>query len=333
MKIYPFISVIIPVFNRPSQLDKCIDSLCGQSYPKEKIEILVVDDGSTAPLNQNSFPSQVRLIRQEHLGDTAARNLGAAYAKGDFLFFTDSDCVIAPDTLVRLYEAMEEKGAAAARGAYRNKSRRLVARFVQMDFEYRQAMLANSRAVDLLDTACTLIRRDVFFSVGGFNPSIRVCGDVAISYELSQKGYKLLFAPEAVVYHQHSDNILAYLRNKCRKGIWRSRVFRLYPNKLMRDSYTPQSLKLQCMSAMALIFLSLSIPILSHKELILYALLISTISFLLSSAPFMVFAFRRDRTIGALSFFFLFVRALSLMYGFIFSLFDFSWKKDEKQTP
>lgn len=331
----PLISVIIPVFNRHYQLLRCIKSLHQQEYPKDKIEILVVDDGSTVAIKQTLLPSGVRLIRQSHQGDTAARNLGAAYAKGDLFFFTDSDCVLLPDTLKELYDALKENDASAARGAYLNKSCKLVARFVQVDFEYRQKMLINSPVVDLLDTACTLIRRYAFFDVGGFNPLIKVCADVALSYALKQKEYGLLFVPAAVVYHQHSDSILTYLRNKCRKGIWRARVFQLYPKKLINDSYTPQSLKLQCLTVIILFFLCVLAIIMPYKNIILFFILTSVMLFFFSSLPFMTFAFKHDKMVSLLSSFFLFLRALSVTCGVLFSLFDFSmekqkWKKTMK---
>ena len=329
MNKYPLISIIIPVFNRYVQLLRCIKSLQRQRYPKDKIEILVIDDGSSPALKQTLLPPGVGLIRQIHQGDTAARNLGAAYAKGDLFFFTDSDCIVLPSALRKLYETLKKNDASAARGAYLNKSYKLVARFVQLDFEYRQEMLANSREVDLLDTACTLVRRNAFLAIGGFNPVIKVCGDVAFSYALRQKGYKLVFVPEARVYHQHSDSILSYLRNKCRKGIWRARVFQLYPKKLIHDSYTPQSLKLQCLIVIILSFLTILLLILPYKKIISFFMLTFLISFLFSCLPFMIFTFRRDKVIGLLNPCFIFLRALALLSGSMFSLFSFSWDKQK----
>ena len=100
---HPTFSIIIPTYQRPTQLAVCLRSLTGLNYPRERFEVIVVDDGSTTPLDavvasvRDSL--NVMLTRQDNGGPAAARNTGAARARGTFLAFTDDDCTPTPDWL------------------------------------------------------------------------------------------------------------------------------------------------------------------------------------------------------------------------------------------
>ena len=90
----PFISVIIPVWNSPDLLAKCLAALAVQSYPRERYEVLVVDNGSTdstAAVARN-YPF-VTLLSEPVPGAYRARNRGLAAARGEYVAFTDADCI------------------------------------------------------------------------------------------------------------------------------------------------------------------------------------------------------------------------------------------------
>ena len=102
----PLFSIVIPTYNRPKQLALCLKAIDGLTYPRDRFEVIVVDDGSHAPLDSfvesisNRMP--VRLITQSNSGPAIARNRGAAEALGDFLAFTDDDCAPSPSWLEAL---------------------------------------------------------------------------------------------------------------------------------------------------------------------------------------------------------------------------------------
>jgi glycosyltransferase involved in cell wall biosynthesis len=89
MKKTPLVSVIIPVYNEEKYLDFCLSSLSNQSYPKK--EIIIVDDGSTDKGLEICQKFNVQILRQEHQGPGAARNLGVAHAKGEIIVLADAD--------------------------------------------------------------------------------------------------------------------------------------------------------------------------------------------------------------------------------------------------
>ena len=103
MTVKPFFSIIIPTYNRPERLANCLSAIAKLDYPRDRFEVIVVDDGSKTPLDSVVTPLQdkidVKLFRQANAGPAAARNRGASEAKGEFLTFTDDDCQPLPDWL------------------------------------------------------------------------------------------------------------------------------------------------------------------------------------------------------------------------------------------
>lgn len=92
----PHFSVVVPTYERPAQLAACIEALARLDYPRERFEVLIVDDGSaSAPLElveRFRGALDVKLFEQENRGPAAARNFGARHARREFLAFTDDDC-------------------------------------------------------------------------------------------------------------------------------------------------------------------------------------------------------------------------------------------------
>ena len=117
-------SVIVPTYARPRSLARLLDSLAAQRMPDpaSRFEIIVVDDGSPDAVRprEEGFPSGARLLRQENRGPAAARNRGAAEARGALLAFVDDDCTLEPDWLAALLLAHRAHPDALLGGATRN---------------------------------------------------------------------------------------------------------------------------------------------------------------------------------------------------------------------
>ncbi len=97
------ISVIIPTLSRPGLLTQCLEALARQTYPRERFEVIVADDGSPEPVigvvDAFRHRLDVTYLQLPHAGPGAARNAGAAPARGDLLAFTDDDCEPEPGWL------------------------------------------------------------------------------------------------------------------------------------------------------------------------------------------------------------------------------------------
>src|SRR4051794_25606038 len=98
MCTYPAVSVVIPTYNRGPFLERTIRSLVGQSYPADKLEVIVVDDGSMDGTGQilercQETSACLRVLRQAKHGPATARNLGIQQSHGEIILFMDDDCV------------------------------------------------------------------------------------------------------------------------------------------------------------------------------------------------------------------------------------------------
>jgi glycosyltransferase involved in cell wall biosynthesis len=255
------VSVIIPVYNGLSTIGACLAALRAQDGFEHPFEIILVDDastdGTTALIERfmrTPSPSNasLRLLRQStNRGPAAARNIGAVAATGEILLFTDADCEPERDWVAQMTAPLRAPHVAAVKGAYRTKQPELVARFAQAEFESRYRLLAQFEYVDVVFTYSAAIRATVFREVGGFDTGFPVPDneDTDLSWKIVGAGHKIVFNPRAIVYHQHPDTLRSYLRKKYSRAYWRACVYRRFPGKAVKDSYTPQSLKFQILLA------------------------------------------------------------------------------------
>lgn len=314
------VSVIIPAYNCEKTIGQCLKALAQQSYPPDSYEVIVVDDGSADKTASVIKDHPVKYIHQENQGPAAARNNGAVHANGSIILFTDSDCIPDVDWISRMVASFDEPEVMAVKGAYRTMQKPLVARFAQVEFEERFKMLKKAESIDMVDTYSAGFRRDVFMDMGGFDTSFPVANneDTELAYRMAARDYKMVFNPGAIVYHlNHPDSIARYARLKFWRGYWRMVVYKRFPGKMLKDTYTPKTLKLQVL--FLYLTLGLCLPAV-FLNLLLYPLALSLIVFVLLTLPFTAFALKRDFGVGLLSPLLLLIRAASLGAGMIWSV-------------
>jgi cellulose synthase/poly-beta-1,6-N-acetylglucosamine synthase-like glycosyltransferase len=202
------------------------------------------------------------------------------------------------------------------KGVYRTRQSALVARFVQIEYEDRYRIMASLPCIDFIDTYSAGFRRDRFLEMTGYDTSFPVaCAeDIELSYRMSARGWKMVFAPAAIVYHTHPDTLSRYLKKKYKFAFWRVLAVRKNPGKALKDSHTPQLMKFQLLFAPALFFAAafdLSVrPPVPASALVLAAFLVSTL-------PFVLRATRKDPLVGLLSPALLAARACAQVLGVI----------------
>jgi GT2 family glycosyltransferase len=235
------------VRDQARHLAACLDGVARASLGTTVCEVVVVDDGSHDDSGAVAGRHGARVVRIEGRGPAAARNAGARVARGEALIFLDADCVPEPECFVSLLASLADPCVSGVRGAYASDQRALVARFVQLELEEKQARLAASSEIAVVDTVCAAYRRSVFAASGGFDerfvaPSVE---DVELSFRLAAQGHRLVFAPGARVRHQHATDLATYLRRKLRFGFHRAQLYRAYPERLREDGYTPRLMPTQ----------------------------------------------------------------------------------------
>lgn len=326
-------SVIIPAYNAEGTLDCCLKALMQQSMSGRSYEIIVVDDGSidhTARVAA-AYPA-VRYFYQPNQGPAAARNRGAEAAVGDIILFTDADCIPDPEWMREMVSPFEQSNVAAVKGAYKTRQREWAARFAQLEFEDRFDLLASQPYIDMVDTYSAAFRKDIFHRAGGFDVQFPVANneDTDLSYRLAAAGHLMVFNPKAFVYHRHPDVFMTYFRTKFWRGYWRMVVYRRFPEKAFKDSYTPAVIKWQSLiiaPSIALLFISLFLPILWWPALAGLALV------MLLALPFARKTFQKDKVIGLMSPLIVLLRSICFAGGSLMAVFCMALRPGRNMNP
>lgn len=310
------ISIVIPTYNGASRIANCLTALLPQAEA-HGAEILVVDDGSTDDTARvvSQYPS-VRLIQKSNAGPAAARNHGATEATGNIILFTDDDCVPAPDWLAKMLAPFEDADVVGAKGVYRTLQKSIVARFVQIEYEDRYRLMSVHKDIDFVDTYSAAFRRERFLEIGGYDTSFPVaCAeDIELSYRMSARGWKMKFVPDAVVYHTHPDSLPKYLKKKYKFAFWRVLAVRKNAGKALKDSHTPQLMKLQLLFLPALVA-AIVADLALHSFVSVTGLVLA--AFLLSTLPFALRAVDKDPLVAFLSPLLLAGRACAQFLGIV----------------
>lgn len=174
----PLVSVIIPAYNRCGWIAEAVDSVLGQDY--RPFELIVVDDGSTdsTPWILSSYGSRIRVIQQENSGVSAARNLGAANARGGFLAFLDSDDYWLPGKIAAQAEFFRNNPGFRICQTEEIWIRRGVRVNPGLKHEKRAGMIfEDSLELCLISPSAVMMERSLFEEHGGFDEALSACED------------------------------------------------------------------------------------------------------------------------------------------------------------
>ncbi len=219
-------SIIIPTRNRPQLLARCLESLTRLEYAAERWEVIVVNDGgldwraAASPPLLASLPIQTHAI--PHAGPAAARNAGAALARGRYLAFTDDDCAVSPDWLTQLAAGFGQTGAQAVGGQTQNPypdSGAAAAAQLLVDFLYTHLQTAAGCPL-LLVANNAVYETAVFRQIGGYDPAFRLAAaeDWEIGYRLLTAGWRQAYFAAAQVTHYHRQTWGGHFRQQFRYG-------------------------------------------------------------------------------------------------------------------
>jgi glycosyltransferase involved in cell wall biosynthesis len=222
----PFISIVVPTYNRPEQVTVLLESLVRQTYSPSRFEVIVVDDGGDQPLTLEVKPYEeqldVTLLTQDNAGPANARQNGIDVARGKILAFLDDDCVPAPNWLQIL-----EKASFAARDCaiggqtlnalpenpYSTASQLLIT--YMYGYYNRDPCCSRFFATNNL-----AFPADHFRAIGGLDVSWSLYGgeDRDLSRRWLDRGYRMIYVPQLMVYHAHYLTLPTFWRQHFNYG-------------------------------------------------------------------------------------------------------------------
>jgi len=215
----PALSVVIPSYQPPPEhLAALYESLLRQTL--RDFEVVVVDDASPAADYGLFQDARFRVCRQEtNRGPAAARNAGAALARSDKLFFTDTDCTLGPDTLALACDALDRDGIVTGNTVTRTET--VFGRAVALlgfpgggAIGFDQVWRVDDQGRTRSFSSCNLaIRRDLFEALGRFNETFPVAGgeDTVLARHAADRGHVIRYRPEQIVYHVEKTGLRSFL--------------------------------------------------------------------------------------------------------------------------
>lgn len=234
-----FFSVVIPLYNRPQEIEELLESLSQQTYTD--FEVIVVEDGSTQPAEHIVRGFQNRLNIQYFAklneGQGFARNYGFARAKGDYFIVLDSDVLLPEDYFQRVLRGIERDrwdafgGPDAAHSSFTTVQKAIsyamTSPFTTGGIRGNKKHLGqfHPRSFNMG------LSRKVYQQTGGFHLSRR-SEDIEFSIRMIAEGFRVGLIPEAHVYHKRRTSLTQFFKQTNSFGKGRIAIYRLYPKEL-----------------------------------------------------------------------------------------------------
>lgn len=234
-----FYSLVIPVYNRPQEVEELLESLIKQTY--SNFEVLIIEDGSTNTCEQivQDYVGKldIKYFYKENAGQGPARNFAYERAKGNYFIAFDSDCIIPPDYLKWVDIAIEKDHWDAFGGPERDHKHFTL---IQKAITYSMTSPITTGGIrggkkhvgTYHPRGFNMgISREVYEATGGF-VFINKGEDIEFSIRIIEKGFKTGLIPEAFVYHKRRTSLLAFFKQVYSFGRTRIMLSRVHPNEL-----------------------------------------------------------------------------------------------------
>jgi cellulose synthase/poly-beta-1,6-N-acetylglucosamine synthase-like glycosyltransferase len=224
----PRFSIIVPTKDEEKVISRVIESLLNLKYPKDKKEIIIVEDGSKDRTKEickeyeKKYPDQIKLInRNNSNGKPAALNEGLKYAKGDIIAFFDADNVPESDILLKIAKIFSNNSIVAIQGrtCSINSDQNMLTKIISLEENvWFESFLEGRQSLNLFipfTGSCQFIKRDILNEIGGFNEN-SIVEDIELSLRLLKKGYKVYYTPEVISWQETPSKISSLKKQRLR---------------------------------------------------------------------------------------------------------------------
>jgi cellulose synthase/poly-beta-1,6-N-acetylglucosamine synthase-like glycosyltransferase len=207
LKRYPSVTVVVPCWNEEKTLYKTVQSLLALDYPKDKVSILLVDDGSTdntwGVMQRFKKYNQIEILHKENGGKHSAMNLGIESATTEFIGCLDADSFVHPQALKRIMTYFDNPEAmAVAPSIIVHEPKNLIQRIQKIEYNWGvfiKKMLGLNNAIHVTPGPFSFYRREIFAKIGGFRKAHNT-EDMEIAYRMHSHHMKIEHANDAFVY-------------------------------------------------------------------------------------------------------------------------------------
>ncbi len=237
-------SIIVPIYNRPDEIADLLASLREQS--DKGFEIILVEDGSTVPSLPDGYDPQglrLKYYKKSNEGRSIARNYGIAGADGDYLIFVDSDCILPPDYIRSLRQALDKNpsdcfgGPDAAHDSFTDTQKAI--NYAMTAFLTTGGIRGGKHSMEKFTprTFNMGFSRKVFDRVGGFREMFSE--DIDMSTRIRNAGFSIALFPEVFVYHKRRVDMKKFWKQVHVFGMSRITLELLYPGSMKLVHWLP----------------------------------------------------------------------------------------------
>lgn len=232
-------SIIVPVYNRPDEVDELLESLCKQSF--KDFEVIIVEDGSSVACKEVCDKYMERLdlkyFLKQNSGPGQSRNYGAGRSKGEYLIVLDSDVVLPEDYLQAVEDELLRQSADAFGGPDRahdsfSDTQKAIS-YSMTSFFTTGGIRGGKKKLDkFYPRSFNMgIRRDVYMQLGGFS-KMRFGEDIDFSIRIFDAGYKCRLFRDAWVWHKRRTDMRKFFRQVYNSGIARINLHKRHPGSM-----------------------------------------------------------------------------------------------------
>lgn len=232
-------SIIVPVFNRPDEVDELLDSLTRQAY--SQFEVIIVEDGSSTPCkdvcDKYNNVLDIHYFLKENSGPGQSRNYGAERAKGDYLIILDSDVVLPDGYLMAVDKELEENHCEAFGGADASHPsftpvQKAISYSMTSFFTTGGIRGGKAKLDKFYPRSYNMgIKREVYEQLGGFS-KMRFGEDIDFSYRIVEAGNRCRLFPTAWVWHKRRTDLKKFFRQVYNSGIARINLEKRHPGTM-----------------------------------------------------------------------------------------------------
>ena len=210
------VSIVIPTYNEEKYLPACLDSIFNLNYPKEDVEVIVVDNGSIDRTREIAKSYGTEVLCDDSMNVSGLRNLGANQSNGDILAFVDADCIVSEEWIKNASKYFDNM-AVVAWGAPPVLPKEST--WVQQTWYLVRQKENQVQEVDWLESMNLFVRKDLFMEIRGFNEDLITCEDVDFCYRIRKYGKIFSDSSIQVIHRGEARTVKEFVK----KEIWRGR--------------------------------------------------------------------------------------------------------------